>query len=40
MKYFSTEITEILTQKPEIFTSAWWRFTQVLKAITGKHLHG
>lgn len=27
-----------INQKPGIFTSAWWRFTQILKAIAGKHL--
>lgn len=26
-------------KKPGIFTSAWWRFTQILKAIAGKHLY-
>lgn len=28
-----------INQKPGIFTSAWWRFTQILKAIAGKHLY-
>lgn len=30
---------KIINQKPGIFTSAWWRFTQILKAIAGKHLY-
>lgn len=30
---------KIINQKPRIFTSAWWRFTQILKAIAGKHLY-
>lgn len=30
---------KIINQKPGIFTSAWWRFTQILKAIAGKYLY-
>lgn len=30
---------KIINQKPGIFTSAWWRFTQILKAVAGKHLY-
>lgn len=30
---------KIVNQKPGIFTSAWWRFTQILKAVAGKHLY-